>query len=141
MTNFDKAKSKSKKRWWVIRIGNYDFYLWGLPFVPFVLLKDEFDEWRYFRLEWSNDRATKVLNKLLPKMLEWNEEDKAYYFCMDWDYFNYHLYVPLRHRKWVRKFSSRLREFVRDGYEHPLYVKEIENDGYDEWVKFSEKRG
>ena len=139
MTTFDKAKSKSKNKWWIVRINQYNFYLWGLPFVPFVLAKDRFDNWQYKRLVWDETKATKMLNKILPKMLEWVKEDEAYYFCMDWGYSNYQYQVPLWHRKWVRKFASKLREFVRDGYENPKYIKECENDGYDEWVKFIER--
>ena len=141
MTNntFDKAKSKSKKKWWVVRINNYNFYLWGLPFVPFVLVQEKFSDWQYKRLTWDEAKATKMLNRILPKTLEWVEEDEAYYFCMDWGYSNYLYKVPVWHRKWVRKFARELREFVRDGYENPQYIKECENDGYDEWVKFIEK--
>lgn len=138
---FDKAKrTKSRKKWYIVRAFGYDnVYLWGVPFVPFVLLSDKYKSWRYNRMVWSEEKATKMLNRILPKMLEWVEEDNAYYFCMDWGYSNYQYQVPLWHRKWVRKFASKLREFVRDGYENPKYIKEHENDGYDEWVRFEER--
>jgi hypothetical protein len=140
MTTFEKAKKKNdRKKWWIVNIGNYQVYLWGLPIMPFILARDKFSVWQYKRLVWDENKATKMLNRILPKMLEWVEEDNAYYFCMEWGYSNFQYQVPVWHRKWVRKFASRLREFVRDGYENPKYIKEHENDGYDEWVKFTEK--
>ena len=142
MKSFDKAKNrstKSGKKWYLIYGKRYTYPFWALPLTPFVILYDNYKRWSYNRLMWSDEKATKMLNRILPKMLEWVEEDKAYYFCMDWGYSNYQYQVPRQHRAWVRKFASQLRQFVRDGYENADYIKEHENDGYDSWIKFSEK--
>jgi hypothetical protein len=143
MTTFDKAKKRNnpRKKWWIVNIKGYRVYLWGVPFVPFILLRDWCADRKYENLVWSDEKATQMLDKILPKFLEWVEEDEAYYFCMEWGYSNYQYQVPIWHRAWVRKFGSKLREFVREGYENPKYIKEHENDGYDEWIKFIEKRG
>lgn len=141
MKNFDKAKNRPRRKWYTISIKTYEVYLWGLPFIPFVLLSDYIKDRRYKRLEWSEEKATKMLHRILPKILEWVEEDKAFYFCMDWRYSGYQHYVPLWNRAWVRKFASKMHEYVKTGYQHPNYVKTVESDGYETWIKFEEKRG
>jgi hypothetical protein len=79
----------------------------------------------------------------LPKKLEWVEEDKAYYYCMDWSWWSLGRTAPIGHRKWANKFFADLHQFVAEGYENPDYIKIVEKTGsayYDEtWVKFVEK--
>ena len=140
MKNFDKAKKRPHRKWYTVRIKTYDVYLWGLPLIPFILLSDYIKDRRYRRLKWSEEKATKMLNRILPKILEWVEEDKAFYFCMDWGYSNYQYYVPLWERAWVRKFASKMREYVQTGYQHPNYIK-TESNEYETRIKFEEKRG
>jgi hypothetical protein len=38
--------------------------------------------------------------------------------------------VPLIYRKWVNKFSHKLREYFVEKYEHEYYTKEVLDD-YD----------
>ena len=138
MKKFDYAKKVNSKKWWIIRIKNYNFYIWGLPFVPFILLANKFKDWQYNRLEWNETTAKKVLDHVLPYKLEWVEEDNAYYYCMDWiPSFTRH--APLLYKKWARKFSYKIAEYLRDKYEHEDYIKTIEFDGYDTWIKFEKK--
>lgn len=139
MKKFDYAKkSNRRKRWWIIRIKNYNFYIWGLLFVPFILLSDKFKSWQYNRLEWNETTAKKVLDYVLPYKLEWVEEDNAYYYCMDWIP-SFAKHAPLSYKKWARKFNHQIAEYLRDKYEHENYIKSCENDGYDEWIKFEKK--
>lgn len=142
---FEMAKKiqeeKKSKPWYLIKGKKYTYYIWALPLVPIAYAHDTYKDWRYNSLEWSEEKATKMLSKILPKMLEWVEEDNAYYFCMDWGTSNYQYQVKLWERAWVRKFSYKLRDFVRDGYENPNYTKTVEKDYYDTWVKFVEKEG
>jgi hypothetical protein len=88
---------------------------------------------------WSAERATKVLNHVLPKVLEWVEEDKAYYYCMDWGTSNLWRGAKRTDRKWAQKWQYQLRDFIKEGYENELYSKSVEKDYYDTWVKFEER--
>ena len=79
------------------------------------------------------------MNYILPYVLDWVEEDNAYYYCMDWSYTILWEKAPFTMRKWVGKFGIELHHFVKDGYQPEGYKKTVENDGYETWIKF-EKR-
>ena len=139
---FDKAKApkkKSNKKWYIINGKKYSYYIWALPLLPFVVLYDTLEERANKRRVWSAERATKVLNHVLPKVLEWVEEDKAYYYCMDWGTSDLWRKAKHRDRKWARKWEYDLRDFIKDGYENENYSKSVEKDYCDTWVKFEER--
>ena len=138
---FDKAKEtkSNKKPWYIINGKRYSYYVWALPLVPFVTLYDVMSQKADKRRVWSAERATKVLNHVLPKVLEWVEEDKAYYYCMDWGTSNLWRGAKRADRKWTQKWQYQLRDFIKEGYENELYSKSVEKDYYDTWVKFEER--
>ena len=124
MTKFDKARQNNKKRVNLrVKIGKYDVIFWALPIFPIFLAVEKIKDWHDNSLVWNEEKATKVLDKVLPKVLEWVEENDAYYYCMDWG--NSHMYTkaPLLHKAWARKFSSRLQSYIRDGYENKKIYK------------------
>lgn len=129
MKTFDKAKqiSKPRKKWWII---------------PFITLADYIEKKAYAKRVWNTTTATKVLDKVLPEMLEWVESDKAFYYCMGWGYSSLWRKAPLRYRKWAYKFQRDLHKFIEEGYENTQYIKTIEEPKHfydDKWVKFEEK--
>ena len=141
MASFDKAKEtkKTKKQWWIIHTHNYSVYIWALPILPIVLLSDYIKERNSKKRVWSEEIATKVLDKVLPQILEWVEEDNAFYYCMSWGTSSLYRKAPRKYRKWANKFKYKLQQFIKEGYENADYVKTIEKDYYDTWVKFVEK--
>lgn len=141
MASFNKAKEpkKTKKQWWIIHTHNYSVYIWALPILPFVLLSDYLKERASKKRVWNEQIATKILDIVLPQVLEWVEEDNAFYYCMSWGCSALYRKAPRKYRKWADKFSYKLQRFIKEGYENADYVKTIENDGYDTWVKFVEK--
>ena len=142
MKNLDKAKKakqKQNKKWYILHTKKYSYYIWALPLLPFVILIDYIKDWYYNRLIWSNERAIKVLNKALPKIIEWVEEDKSFYYCMDWGTSQLYNRAPFFSRKWARKFAWKLHRFIKEEFEIEGYKKSIETDNYEEvWVRFSE---
>ena len=139
---FDKAKEikkKNNKKWYIINGKKYSYYIWTLPLLPFVILHDALEERADKRRVWSAEQATKVLNHVLPNVLEWVEEDKAYYYCMDWGASNRWRKAKLIDRKWARKWEYQLRDFIKEGYENEHYSKSVEKDYYDTWIKFEER--
>ena len=144
MNSFDKAKQKTKphKKWWIINTEKYSYYIWALPIIPIVMLVDFIKEKTYIKRVWNTNKATKVLDKVLPKVLNWSEEDNAFYYNMDWGYSQLWRLAPLKYRKWARKFQRELHKFIENGYENSLYIKSIEKKEYyddDTWIKFTEK--
>ena len=138
---FDKAKetNSNKKPWYIINGKRYSYYIWALPLVPFVTLYDVMSQRADKRRVWDTERATKVLNHVLPKVLEWVEEDKAYYYCMDWGTSNLWRGAKFSDREWAQKWQYQLRDFIKEGYENEHYSKSVEKDYYDTWVKFAER--
>ena len=132
----EKKRNANRKKWWIINTKNYSVYIWALPLLPFVLIHDKISDYCYKRRVWNEETARKVLNHALPYILEWVEEDNAYYYCMDWGNSSLWEKAPITKRKWARKFAYDLQRFIKEGYENPNYAKSVENDGYDTWVKF-----
>lgn len=140
MASFDKAKiKKTKKRLPRITIGDYQVIFFALPLLPIVMALDAFHDWQYNRLTWSEEKATKTLDAILPKVLEWVEEDNAFYYCTDWSGIALQDNAPFGYKKWVKKYYWKLHDFVKDGYQNPDYDKTVEDDAGEVWVKFTAK--
>lgn len=144
MTTFERAKKKkekqNKKKWWVIKTKNYAIPIYLLPLAIFAIPCDKLKKYFYNSTTWSEEKAKKVLDKILPRRLEWNEEEKHYYcYVRKFGWWYSQNNVPLIHRKWVNKFSHKLREYFVEKYEHEYYTKEVLDD-YD-WhlIIFTEK--
>ena len=138
--SFSYAKTRKEKqnhkKWWIINGKKYSYYIWVLPLIPFVLLYDKISDYLYARRVWDEEKAIKVLDRVLPYVLEWVEEDDAYYYCMDWGYSSLWRKAPLTMRKWARKFDFNLHQFIKNGYQKDGYEKTIEGDRYETWIKF-----
>ena len=83
-----------------------------------------------------------MLDKVLPKVLDYSEKDKAFYYNMEWGCSQLWYKAPLRYRKWARKFQYDLHKFIEEGYENAQYIKTVDKDKYlyeDTWIKFEEK--
>ena len=52
---------------------------------------------------------------------------------------NFKRHAPLFYKKWASKFSYNINEYLKNTYEHEDYIKTIESDGYDTWIKFEKK--
>ena len=144
-TTFEKAKEngkkKNKKKWWIINTKNYSYYIWALPIIPFCWVYDKIVNLIDKSRKWDEAKADKILNKTLPKMLKWDEEEKNYYLYIRSFYgFNWER-VPFIYRKWSKKFSYRLKEYLLDKYENELYTKKVEKEDYDDfyYITFTEK--
>ncbi len=143
MKDFEYAKNKQtqkRKKWWVIKGKQYSYYIWALPLIPFVTLANKYKDWSYSRRVWSDGKATKILDYVLPYVLEYVEEDDAYYYCMQWYTTSLWRRAPYFSRGWAKKFSSKLHSFIEEGYNKDGYIKTVEKDFYETWIKF-QKRG
>ena len=144
-TTFDKAKEngkkKNKKKWWIINTKDYSYYIWALPIIPFCWVYDKIVNLIDKSRKWDEAKAEKILNKTLPKILKWDDDEKNYYlyirsyYGFDWER------VPFIYRKWSKKFSYCLKEYFLDKYENELYTKKVEKEDYDDfyYITFTEK--
>lgn len=133
---FEKAKNKHKKPWYMVNTKNYQIPVWALPIAPFMIGISKLSDWFYDHIKWDERKATKVLNHVLPKILDYNKDEDAYYYCMDWGTYNLWDKAPLRCRRFVYKYDVQLQSFIKDKYMVKGYCKSVINDGYEEWVEF-----
>lgn len=148
--NFNEARTKAKrnKKRNLLDFMAVDFEMWGCGFhvnvllVPLAIavgyhrhLKDEY--WK--SLEWDEKKAEKLLDKSLGKVLEWDEDNGAYWFCMNWNSRYLTDRAPFGMRTWARKFNNEVLKYLENGYHHPIYRKLAETDCWgDKWLKFEE---
>ena len=146
---FDEAKTKKNKK--TSKFMRVDFELWGIPCecnvllvplaVPVCFLAHCEKTYRD-SLEWSEKKAEKLLDKRLGKVLEWDEEEKAYWFCMNWNSEYFKSKAPFGMRTWAKKYNFQVLQYLENGYHHPIYRKLTEVDKWgDKWLKFEEFRG
>lgn len=135
----EKAKNrshKSQKPWYMISTKNYQIPFWVLPITPIVIGISKLSDWAYECIKWDEHKATKVLNHVLPKILDYDEDEDAYYYCMDWGTYNLWHKASLRYRCFAYKYDFKIHSFIKDKYMVKGYAKSVINDGYDEWVEF-----
>lgn len=142
MDIFEKArKRKSRKKWYIIRTKSRSYYIWALPFIPLFVFCEFLADLHYKKLRWNEKTATKVLNKVVPEVSEWDSEDSTFFYSTEWDTVFMVRHSPLLYRKWARKFQSRLAKFLVEKFEIEGYEKAVVSEyGCGEaWVKFSKK--
>ena len=140
MADFNKAKrTNNGKKWYVVNTKNYQVYFWALPLLPIVIMIDKFKNWQYERRTWNDEKAKKVLDKILPKVLDYVEEEDAFYYCMCWTEWGLVDNAPLIHREWVKKFKYDLHQFILKSYENKDYDKTLVREYDETWIKFTEK--
>ena len=132
-----KEKNKNRKKWWIIKFDKYEFGFWLLPLAIFVIPFDKIKDAIYDSIKWSEQKATKTLDKILPKILKWDEEANNYYCYVRKDFWQW---VTECRNPWIKKFKYRLRDFLISDYENENYIKTVEDD--DDWyyITFTEKK-
>ena len=158
--SFEKQLSKESKKksikngkigsWW--RKNDYKvyrvilFYLW----IP-VWLFDKYKERRYSSLEFSEEYCKKCLDKILPKLITYHNEDPDCFLISDYDDYGYiefsdlyRNYYPTkkckREKEFLSKFSAKTRAYVIEKYEIDGYKKIVANTG-SELISMAEKFG
>lgn len=146
---FDEAKERAtktrkppKKNYFNVKITLHDtVYNINFLLVPIAIAVDYYEYYKnkwYHSLAWNEEKATKLLDRTLPKVLEYVEEKNAYYYNTAWRSIYFTGKAPFGMRTWARKFRNEVIEFIEKGYENPNYTKIVEDDyGYEKWVKFT----
>ena len=133
---FEKAKNKPTKPWYVVKTKKYQFPFWVSPIVPFVIGISALNDWLYDYIKWDEGKATKVLNHVLPKILDYDKDENVYCYCMSWGTYSLWKKAPLRYRLFAHKYDFKLQEFIRDKYMVKGYCKSVMTDWGQEWVEF-----
>lgn len=112
---------------------NYDIIWWALPiaaiYIPIEKIRNN--------VKWSDKKAIRVLNKILPRHLHYDKEKDVYYYCMDWLALGLRTGAPIYYKNWIYHYHTRLQEFIKDGYEPKGYEKRIDVNEYgDIYIEF-----
>lgn len=141
--SFRKAKKKAERKkyklWYIFKAGKWECFFFLVPLIPFVELSERIKAKKYNNLVWSDKKAKKVLDKTLPKALNYDTNENEYYFGTDWNTRVLVKNTPIRWRKWADKFSSSLYEYLKNTYENESYIKTVEESCTGNWVIFKEK--
>lgn len=117
----------------------FSYYIWSLPLIPIVELLYYIKMWFYNRRKWDKEKAIKIIDFVLPDIIEWSEKNNAYYYSMEWGTNHLWKKALIWHRPWTKKFAWRLHRFIQEEYEVADYKKEIINEYGEIWVKFSKE--
>lgn len=146
MKDFDKAKKNGKRvnhKWYIAKIGGYECMFFMPPILPFYAAYDKVKNKHWTTLTWSEEKARKILDMTLPKLLKWDEEEKEFYYLIPHIFYDFRFWkkVPILHRAWAKKFTSEMLNYLLTGYRKDGYTKRVEVNEYDaseKWVYFSE---
>lgn len=129
--NKKEKKTSNFKKWWVknnYKIYRVLFFYIYLPSVAYEKIK----KYLRSRIEWSEERATEILNYYIPRRAEWDDEDKEFFFFENGYGWSFHFakkYLKRKDYAFWKKFSSswcyEIRKFL---------VKDFELEGFSKTV-------
>lgn len=140
MNKKEDSKIKQFKKWWskngykVMRVVLFPLW-WG------VCAKNKIHDYRYERLEWSEEKANEILSYYIPRKSKWDNEDKTFYFAdngMGWGMKCHQKKIKLKDRAWWRKYTGgwggKVRTYLIEQFELEGFKKEV-GDTYDSWTE------
>lgn len=129
--NKKEKKTSNFKKLWVKN--NYKIYrvLFFYIYLPSVAC-EKIKNYLKSRIEWSEERATEILNYYIPRRAEWDDEDKEFFFFDNGYGWSFHFakkYLKRKDYAFWKKFGSswcyEIREFL---------VKDFELEGFSKTV-------
>jgi hypothetical protein len=134
-TKIDKAI-----KWWrnngykVMRVILFPIW-WG------VCAKNKIHDYKYKRLEWSEEKANEILSYYIPRIAEWSKEDKCFYFADNgrgWSMKCHQKKIKLKDRAWWKKYTlcsgGEVRTYLVEKFELEGFTKEV-GITYDCWTE------
>lgn len=135
MKDFNYAKEQEqkchKKKWYILDLAEYSCFILFTPLIPFVQAYDKWKEYLWESCQWSEKKASKVLDYVLPYFLDYDEQKDEYSYCNKWGYTGcrFAKRVPIGLKTFTRKFTKEIKDYL---------FNEYEKDGYDKWIKKSD---
>lgn len=143
-------KEHKTHNWW--RKNSYK--VWRVVLFPLwacIKAKEKITEQLDNRQEWSEERATEILNYYIPRASEWDEKDKCLYFFdngMGWNYKLAKHYLKRKDRRFWKVhctwWGGKMRTLLMEKFELEGFTKELGNCS-EGWTEISfvlnEKRG
>ena len=140
-----KAMNKKKKehtfrKWW----NKNRYKIMRVIFFPIwwsIKIKEKIKPYLTSKYKWDDNKAQEILNYYIPRIAEWDEEDKTFYFFDDgfgWGMKYNQKQLKFRDRKWWKYncdfFGGKIRSYLIENFELEGFTKEIGNC-YDGWTE------
>lgn len=138
------TKLEILRNWWdkngykVMRVIFFPVW-WG------VKAKEKIGSYLNSKCEWSEEKADEILNYYIPRVAEWNEGNKSFYFAdngMGWEMKSRQKKLKWKDRRWWRKhtncWGSKVRTYLLEKFELEGFTKEI-GITYDGWTEITFK--
>lgn len=142
--NKKETKMDTIRKWWrkngckIMRV--VLFPVWAC-----VWTKDKVINYLNSRCEWSDERAQEILSYYVPRMAEWDAEDKSFYFTdngMGWGMKYHQRKLKLHDRRWWNRhrgfWGGEIRTYLIEKFEMEGFEK-IVGDTYDSWTEITFK--
>lgn len=132
MKDFNYAKEQEqkchKKKWYILDLAEYSCFILFTPLIPFVWAYDKWKEYLWESCQWSEKKASKVLDYVLPYYLDYNKERDDYYYCSRWNYtgWKFAKHVPISLKTFTRKYIREIKDYL---------FNEYQKDGYKKWIE------
>lgn len=133
-TNFEKQyqkkeKIKKIKRKMLVSWRGYQFYFFLFPLAFCCWIKDSICKKYYKSFSWDKARADRVLNKVMPKVVERDKETDSFSFCLEQDNRNIFLKnSSFIDRPWIKAYFDTLLYYLTEVYCVEGYVKIKDDD-------------
>lgn len=144
MNKKEYSKIKRFKKWWrkngykVMRVVLFPLW-WG------VCAKNKIENYFNSKCKWSEERANEILSYYVPRMAEWDAEEKCFYFAdngMGWGMKCHQRKLKLRDRRWWncnRGFwGGKIRTYLIEKFEMEGFEK-IVGDTSNSWAEVTFK--
>lgn len=135
-------KSNQFRKWWnkneykVMRVVLFPLW-WGIK------AKEKINAHFNSKCGWDEERANEILSYYVPRMAQWDAEEKCFYFAdngMGWGMKSHQKKIKLRDRRWWncnRGFwGGQIRTYLIEKFEMDGFTKEI-GDNYDNWTEIA----
>lgn len=136
------SKSNQFRKWWnkngykVMRVVLFPLW-WGIK------AKEKINAHFNSKCGWDEKRANEILSYYVPRMAQWDAEEKCFYFAdngMGWGMKSHQKKIKLRDRRWWncnRGFwGGQIRTYLIEKFEMDGFTKEI-GDNYDNWTEIT----
>ena len=103
-----KEEKTAKKERFRFKHGEWNCNYFLVPLIPIVATYEKINKFYNNRLTWSEKKATKVLNSILPRILWYDSKNDVYSYetgCRTWIFVDN---APLIYRSWVKKYREYL---------------------------------
>lgn len=137
-------KSRKVRKWWtkngykVLRVVLFPIWLG-------VCAKDKIEAHLNAKCKWSDERAHEILSYYIPRIADWDAQDKCFYFAdngMGWNMKSNRRKIKWKDRRWWNNHryfcGGEIRTYLIEKFEMEGFEK-IVGDTYDYWTEITFK--